>query len=198
MGRPRSFDTEAVVHAAMLTFWQQGYEATSIRDLEAATGLAAPSLYGVFGNKEGIFTAALQHYLDEVIGAGVSATADHGLAGIRMMFASILAKDPDLPLGCLLAITSTEAGALGADPRGVLAGGLDQVRTVLRANLRQAIQSGSLDPDVDVPATADALLALYEGIQVLLRSSPDHVDVAAIAGPVLDRLLPAPPHHTTP
>jgi hypothetical protein len=52
---------------------------------------------------------------------------------------------------------------------------------------------GLLDPTIDPSATADALVALHQGIQVLYRSSPDHVDVRAIATVVLDRLLPPPP-----
>lgn len=193
MARPRSFDTDEVLSAAMLLFWAQGYDATSIRDLEKATGLNAPSLYGAFGDKETLFTAALQRYLDVVIVPAVEAAAGLGLAGIHLMFSTIADKDPELPKGCLLAVTSSEAGALGEPPLDVLGEGLGQVRIALRIGLQQAIADGALDPGVDPGATADALLALYQGIQVLQRSSPDHVDVAAISGSVLDRLLPPPP-----
>jgi AcrR family transcriptional regulator len=193
VARPRSFDQDTVLTAAMLVFWEHGYEATSIRQLEAVTGLNAPSLYGAFSDKEGIFTAALQRYLDVVISPSIEAAGGLGLAGIRLLFTSILDKGPDVPLGCLLAVTSSEAGALSEDPRRLLAAGLDQMRAALQDALRAAIETGSLDPEVDVSATADALVALYEGIQVLQRSSPRHVDVTAISGPVLDRLLPTPP-----
>ena len=193
MARPRSFDTDEVLSAAMLLFWAQGYDGTSIRDLEKATGLNAPSLYGAFGDKEALFTAALQRYLDVVIVPAVEAAAGLGLAGIHLMFSTIADKDPELPKGCLLAVTSSEAGALGEPPLDVLGVGLGQVRIALRNGLQQAIDDGMLDPGVDPSATADALLALHQGIQVLQRSSPDHVDVEAISGSVLDRLLPPPP-----
>jgi AcrR family transcriptional regulator len=197
LARPRSFDTDEVLTLAMLQFWAHGYEATSIRDLETATGLRAPSLYGAFGDKETLFTAALQRYLDVVIVPAVEAAAGLGLVGIRLMFSTIADKDPELPKGCLLAVTSSEAGALGRPPLDVLDAGLAEIRTALCAGLEQAIEAGALDPTVDAPATADALLALYQGIQVLLRSGPDHVDVAAISDSVLDRLVPAPPTRPT-
>lgn len=66
------------------------------------------------------------------------------------------------------------------------------MRTAIRCELEAAVQAGEVDAQVDISATADALVALYEGIQVLRRSSTDHVDVGAIAGPVLDRLLTSP------
>lgn len=176
----------------MLVFWKHGYEATSIRQLEEATGLHAPSIYAAFGDKEGLFAAALQRYLDTVIGPGIEMTTGHGLAGVRAMFTSIQDKEPELPLGCLLAITSSEAGALGEAPKQLLTVGLSSIRRALRDHLSQAIEGGLLDPTVDVAATSDALVALYEGIQVLVRSSEQHVSIDAIAGPVLDRLLPTP------
>ena len=86
MARPRSFDTDSVLTSAMMLFWQQGYEATSIRDLERASGLTAPSLYGAFGNKEALFTAALQRYVDTVIVPAIEASTALGLSGIRTMF----------------------------------------------------------------------------------------------------------------
>ena len=108
MARPRSFDADSVLSSVMTLFWQQGYEATSIRDLERASGLTAPSLYGAFGNKEALFTAALQRYVDTVIVPAIEAATALGLPGVRAMFTSIADKDPALPRGCLLAVTSCE------------------------------------------------------------------------------------------
>jgi AcrR family transcriptional regulator len=193
MARPRSFDTDSVLTSAMMLFWQQGYEATSIRDLERASGLTAPSLYGAFGNKEALFTAALQRYVDTVIVPAIEASTALGLSGIRTMFNSIADKDPALPRGCLLAVTSCEAGELSGLPLEVLEVGLGHLRTALHNGLAFGIATGLLDPTIDPSATADALVALHQGIQILYRSSPDHIDVRAIAGPVLDRLLPPPP-----
>lgn len=67
MARPRSFDTEAVARAARQVFWARGFEATSLPDLEAATGLGRSSLYQAFGSKRGLFDAAVASYLDEVV-----------------------------------------------------------------------------------------------------------------------------------
>lgn len=193
MARPRTFDSDSVLSSVMTLFWQQGYEATSIRDLERVSGLTAPSLYGAFGNKEALFTAALQRYVDTVILPAIEAATALGLPGLRVMFTSIADKDPELPRGCLLAVTSCEAAELGEPPLEVLEVGLGHLRTALRNGLAFGIAAGLLDPTIDPSATADALVALHQGIQVLYRSSPDHVDVRAIAGPVLDRLLPPPP-----
>ncbi|MGW2329269.1 TetR/AcrR family transcriptional regulator [Streptomyces sp. NPDC001700] len=54
---------EAVLEAAMLLFWEQGYEATSLAQLRETTGLSSASLYGAFGSKEGLFEKAVEHYI---------------------------------------------------------------------------------------------------------------------------------------
>lgn len=54
---------EAVLDAAMLLFWEQGYEATSLAQLRAATGLSSASLYGAFGSKEGLFKQVVEHVM---------------------------------------------------------------------------------------------------------------------------------------
>lgn len=61
VGRPRIFDMEAALEAAMLLFWEQGYEATSLAQLRETTGLSSASLYGAFGSKEGLFEKAVEH-----------------------------------------------------------------------------------------------------------------------------------------
>src|ERR1700731_784189 len=64
MGRPREFDETAALQAAVDCFWQRGYEATSMRDLTASMGLSAPSVYAAFGDKQALFSRALERYLD--------------------------------------------------------------------------------------------------------------------------------------
>ena len=62
MGRPREFDEATVLDVAMDLFGRQGYVATSVTDLCAATGLHKASLYQAFGNKHQLFLRSLQHY----------------------------------------------------------------------------------------------------------------------------------------
>lgn len=67
MGRPMAFEIESVVRAAREAFWRRGYEATSISEIEEATGIARSSIYHVFGSKRGLFIASLRSYINEVL-----------------------------------------------------------------------------------------------------------------------------------
>ncbi len=64
VGRPREFDEDSVLEAAMEVFWRKGYEATSLADLCDCTGLHKGSLYQTFGSKHDLFMKALKHYID--------------------------------------------------------------------------------------------------------------------------------------
>ena len=67
MGRKRSFNTQEAVRAARSVFWSNGFEGSSLPDLEEATGLNRSSLYHAFGSKRGLFDAVVDSYLDEVV-----------------------------------------------------------------------------------------------------------------------------------
>ncbi|WP_142341029.1 TetR/AcrR family transcriptional regulator, partial [Bacillus thuringiensis] len=62
MARLREFDEEKALDAAMQLFWEKGYAATSLSDLTARMEIQKPSLYSAFGDKEGLFEAALRRY----------------------------------------------------------------------------------------------------------------------------------------
>jgi TetR/AcrR family transcriptional regulator, transcriptional repressor for nem operon len=64
MARLREFDTDEVMEPVINAFWERGYEATSLADLMAATGLQKGSIYKAFGDKRSLFLQALQTYLD--------------------------------------------------------------------------------------------------------------------------------------
>ncbi|WP_445056187.1 TetR/AcrR family transcriptional regulator, partial [Streptomyces griseus] len=87
-GRPRSFDREDALRKATLTFWEQGYEATSIADLTRVMGIAAPSLYAAFGDKRTLFAEVVETYADLFGGFGDRAMAEEPTA--RRGFARML------------------------------------------------------------------------------------------------------------
>ncbi len=120
MGRPQSFDTTIVVQAARDVFWDTGLDATSLPDLERATGLSRSSLYHAFGSKRGLFDAAVQDYLDTVVRPRLrvlTAEPPHPdavvtyLTGLSAAIAALPAGSPRR--GCLLLACAT--GPAGHD-----------------------------------------------------------------------------------
>src|SRR6185369_1639575 len=62
-GRPREFDRDEALHRAMKLFWEQGYEGTTLADLQEAMGdITPPSFYAAFGSKETLFREAVELY----------------------------------------------------------------------------------------------------------------------------------------
>lgn len=155
MGRLQTFDNSVVVQAARDLFWDKGYEAASLADLEAATGLGRSSLYHAFGSKRGLFDAAVTDYLDTVIRprlavlragtADASALLEYFDGLIRAM-ASLADDSPRT--GCLL--VNCAAGLAGHDDpaRAVV----ESYRVELADALRHALKSAS----ASAPTAADA------------------------------------------
>src|SRR5688572_23622814 len=61
-GRPRAFDAERALDAALKVFWAKGYDGASLDDLTDAMSINRPSLYAAFGNKENLFRRAVDRY----------------------------------------------------------------------------------------------------------------------------------------
>lgn len=64
MGRPRTFNEDDALLAAMNTFWTKGYDGTSMKDLTAAMGISGPSLYSAFGDKRELYLKTIDRYAD--------------------------------------------------------------------------------------------------------------------------------------
>src|ERR1700737_4741097 len=67
MARPRSFDTDQALDLARDVFWRKGFQSTSLDDITAATGLAKPSLYAAFGDKNAMFLKVLERYHASIV-----------------------------------------------------------------------------------------------------------------------------------
>lgn len=65
MGRPKGFERKEVLQKAIQVFWKKGFADTSVQDLEKATGVNKSGLYSEFNDKQDLFLACLEYYIDE-------------------------------------------------------------------------------------------------------------------------------------
>ena len=64
IGRPRTFDEDDALMAAMNAFWSKGYDGTSMKDLSSAMGISGPSIYSAFGDKRELYLKTIDRYAD--------------------------------------------------------------------------------------------------------------------------------------
>jgi AcrR family transcriptional regulator len=189
VGRPRGFDEDAALEAAMRCFREHGFVATSIRDLESATGLRAPSLYNTFGDKAQLFARALARY-DAVVlqrRIGTHLRPEAGVDGIHSFFTSVYTEEPQPELGCLLATSAAERAELDRTARDLVEVGLGRIRAAFLAVLERGARRGQLRA-TDAARTADALVLLYQGLLVVLRAQSSAVDVDGAVDAAIDAL----------
>ena len=104
MARNREYDLDDVLDKAVQLFWRQGYKATSVNDIVHATGLNTASMYKEFGDKDGVFEAALAHYREHIIGPRIrTLTEQPNIEGVEMFINSVIngAASPEYK-GCLM------------------------------------------------------------------------------------------------
>lgn len=209
MARPRQIDDDKLLQRAMMVFWQNGFGATGIRELEDATGLRAPSLYNRFGSKEGLFEAALEHYLQMVVGwrvrhflEGADAVPpddrdrkeaydkQDALAGLRRFLETTYdyADSRHPAMACLLVNTSMEMGGTQGAVDAVLLRGAQKIRAGFEHNLQRLQRDGRLPADADISAHAEHLQLCLQGLLVSSRMDEDKASLARKVGLILSTL----------
>lgn len=91
MARTKEYDRDDVLSKAVGLFWQQGYKASSMTDIVKATGLNTASMYKEFGDKDGLFEEALEHYRVHMIGPRMKIlTEQPNLKGVEAFLESVI------------------------------------------------------------------------------------------------------------
>jgi AcrR family transcriptional regulator len=188
VARPREFDTDAALCAALNVFWKQGFEGASLTDLTKAMGITRPSLYAAFGNKEALFRKALDRYCEVSMGFVGPALAQPGLHGAieKLLYGYADAFTGDAhPPGCL-ATNGALACSEAAEPvRVELVARRDADEAALRARLVQARADGDLPPGADAAALSGYLTAIIQGMSVQAASGATRAALYAIVATTL-------------
>ncbi|MFB4195639.1 TetR/AcrR family transcriptional regulator [Streptomyces carpaticus] len=176
MARTRAFDTEAAVSRAMDLFWTRGYEATSVRDLTRHLGIGQGSLYAAFGDKDGLYRAALDHYRATLAAAALRdlEAGDGARAAIRtMLLERARIATGDGGRGCLAVNAACER--LPHDPATArtVRDMQDAGRDALTEVLRTAAERGEIAPPRHDPYTLAGFLVFLNGLLVAAKVTPD-------------------------
>lgn len=175
MTREKDFDEAATVIEIMHLFRRQGYEATSIKDIEQVTGLKAGSLYHAFGSKHGMLMRALDHYVSEVILRRIATylTGDDPLADLRALFVSTFVHQLGDERGCLLTNCSVELGAQDSASQRLMLTGLSTLERKFEQLAARGQTLGSVRTDLTPASLGRHLLLSYQGLLVLLKVNTD-------------------------
>jgi TetR/AcrR family transcriptional repressor of nem operon len=192
-GRPREFDTATVLAHASEVFWRHGYHATSIDDLCKATGLLRGSLYGVFGDKQGIMLAAFDHYAEGSVARmaerlNAPLPPQEALRNALLHYAKASASLVS-QRGCLITNTTLEMQPDDLALRERVASAQRRMTTLLAAAVIRGQANGAFNSTLDEKAVSHFLLCIMQGLRVLGRVAYEESELTAIVDVAMRALV---------
>ena len=195
MARPREFDINKALGAAMLLFWERGYEATSVDDLLRRMGINRASLYAAFGEKRALFVQALKLYEKRYGYQELQERARQGSPkqAIRELFEETITTLTETPprnrRGCLMQNTALELAPHDADIRRIVRENTEKCHAVLIRVLELAKEKGELDKTPrEISNLAWFLFASLSAIRSLGKTGLNQTALQAVSDNAL-RLL---------
>lgn len=182
-GRPREFDVDEALAAALRVFWTKGYEAASLTDLTDAMGITRPSLYAAFGNKEALFRKALDLYEREKLAYVAEALkAPTSRAVVERLLRGALAMQTSdcEPKGCMRVISSVSCGAEAQSIRADLMARRQSSQRALCERMKRAKADGDLPEGSDVEGLCAYIGAILGGMAVQAGSGAPRAQLEAL------------------
>ena len=127
-----------IVEAAARLLREQGVRAVTTRGVAEAAGVQAPTIYRLFGDKDGLVDAVAEHIMATYVAAKSSTTVDDPLANLRLGWQTHV--DFGLANPELYALLSTPGRS---EPSPATTAGIE----VLRARVHRLAEAGLLKVD---------------------------------------------------
>jgi AcrR family transcriptional regulator len=184
-GRPREFDIDEALDAALDVFWRKGYEGASLSDLTAAMGINRPSLYAAFGDKENLFRRVLARYAEgpaRFVRAALEEPTARGVAERLLKSAVELGTDPRNPRGCLLVQAALACGSGSESVRQELIARRAAGEVAIRERFQRARADGDLPADADPADLARYVVTVMRGIAVQSVGGASRSELSRVAG----------------
>jgi AcrR family transcriptional regulator len=194
LGRPRGFDEDAALEAALRVFWENSYEGATLADLTAAMGINRSSMYAAFGDKEALFRRVIDRYrtgqMSYFRAALAAPTAHAAIRALLTMTVDFLAE-PGHPKACL---TITGALACGPEAEPIKKATVEMRRkaeAAIRKRFAQARREGDLAPGIDPADLARYVASLLTGLGVQAANGATRAEMTRVVELALHFLTPA-------
>jgi AcrR family transcriptional regulator len=188
MARPREFDEDEVLRAALRLFWEKGYEGTSLDDLMTAMRLTKSSLYKAFGSKEALFWRVVERYQRDFLDFRHAALAEptpRRIAERLLDGITELHSGKVNPVGCL-ELNTALAGSKDADSiRQELIRGRELFRLKLRDRFEETMAMAPLPPGMTSDDAASLIISLIQGLAVQAKAGASLETARRVARAVL-------------
>ncbi len=171
-GPDKQFLPEAALDEAMLLFWEKGYAATSMADLQGRMGLGAKSLYDTFGNKRQLYFSAIQRYTDTVTKRLFGNLSDRNspMSAANAVIGTIARLNATEHKGCLLGVAMAQAQLMNdQELAAFLEAELQVIEDALFENFERAKAAGELGERVDSRDMARLYTAAFQGASLISR-----------------------------
>jgi TetR/AcrR family transcriptional repressor of nem operon len=169
MARPKEFDRETALDAAIGVFWKQGFEATTTQDLTAAMGIGRQSLYDTFGDKRALYVEALGRYSAGSVDAAIALLdrPDSPLEGVAaLLLATAALPEAERALGCMGINAVCEFGQSAPDVAAAGRVNGPRLAAALTRRLEEAKARGEIASGLDIRAATRFLQSTYNGLKV--------------------------------
>jgi TetR/AcrR family transcriptional repressor of nem operon len=183
-GRPREFELDEAADAAMQVFWSHGYNGTSLPDLIEGTGLSRGSLYKAFGDKKGLFLAALDLYIArarERVSSTLQAPgpAKAAIHQALLRYAQIASASAG-QRGCLLVATATEMVPHDVEIAERVRGMFAWLQAAFASAIERAQAQNEIAQNLDSQTLARLLLCLTQGMRAVGKTGAAKKDMIAV------------------
>jgi AcrR family transcriptional regulator len=195
-GRPRAYQPEVALGKALDLFRKDGFAATSLDDLSAATGMNRPSLYGAFGDKRELYIKSYQRYRADARAAMIDIFRDE--LPIRKRLERIFAVALDIylsgdagPRGCFTVMTAASEAVSDPEIRAMVLEGFSELDKAFAACFRLAKEKGELPASANPVVLAQLTSSTIHTIAIRARARVPRKDLEAIVNGAIDVMLGA-------
>jgi AcrR family transcriptional regulator len=190
-GRPRAYEPDVALAKALDLFRKDGFAATSLDDLSAATGMNRPSLYGAFGDKRELYIKSFQRYRDDARAAMIDIFRKEQpirerLARIYAIALDIYLSGESGPRGCFTVMTAASEAVSDPGIRAMVLEGFVELDKAFAACFRQAKEKGELPATADPEVLAQMASATIHTIAIRARARVPRKELEAIVKGAID------------
>jgi TetR/AcrR family transcriptional regulator, transcriptional repressor for nem operon len=182
MARHKEFDETEVLRKAMVLFWRNGYEKTSMQDLVDHMNIHRRSIYDTFGDKQTLFQRALQLFEENTqkrIQQKIKPTPSAKLA-IRKLFEMVVSSNEEKPPGCLIVNTAVELSLHDPEIADRIDKSFRRSEAFIYEQLVQGQKNGEISEQLDVETLAPFIHNSLIGIRVLAKTTNDQEKLQSI------------------